>query len=151
MASFNKVILMGRLTADPELKQTQSGVAVTTFNIAVDRKYSAGEEKQTDFISIKAWRQTAEFISKHFSKGSAILLVGELQNRSWTDQQGQKRYATEVVASEVNFCEAKRDSETNSLPRQQNTAPAQNSGAYVPSAYTAPNFEAVKDDSDLPF
>ena len=151
MASFNKVILMGRLTADPELKQTQSGVAVTTFNIAVDRKYSAGEEKKTDFFSIQAWRNTAEFVCKHFSKGSAILLVGELQNRSWTDQQGQKRYATDVVASEVNFCEAKKDGETNSLPRQLNTAPAQNSGGYMPTAYNSPSFEEIKDDSDLPF
>jgi single-strand DNA-binding protein len=151
MASFNKVILIGRLTADPELKQTQSGVPVTTFKIAVDRKYSAGEEKQTDFHTIQAWRNTAEFICKHFPKGSAILLVGELQNRTWTDQQGQKRYVTEVVASEVNFCEPKRDSETNSTPRQLNTAPAQNSGAYMPSAYNNPQFDEIKTDDDLPF
>ena len=151
MASFNKVILMGRLTADPELKQTQSGVPVTTFQIAVDRKYSASEDKKTDFHSIKVWRNTAEFVCEYFKKGSSIIVVGELQNRSWTDQQGQKRYATEVAADEVRFGESKRDSETNSLPGYQNAAPAQNSGAYVPSAYNSPSFEEIKTDDDLPF
>ena len=111
MASFNKVILMGRLTADPELKQTQSGLAVTSFNLAVDRKGKTGEDKQCDFISIVAWRQTAEFICRYFKKGQAILVCGELQTRSWQDNNGNKRYATEVVASEASFCEAKKDGE----------------------------------------
>ena len=150
MASFNKVILMGRLTADPELKQTQSGVAVTTFQIAVDRKYSASEDKKTDFHSIKVWRNTAEFVCEYFKKGSSIIVVGELQNRSWTDQHGQKRYATEVAADEVRFGESKRDSETNSLPGYQNAAPSQNSG-YMPSAYNSPSFDEIKEDADLPF
>ena len=156
MASFNKVILMGRLCGDPELKQTQSGATVTNFTIAVDRKYSKDDEKQADFINIIAWRHTAEFICKYFTKGSAILIDGELQTRSWTDQQGQKRYATEVVAHEVTFCESKKNSETNDTPRNQ--SPVQSefgaSGGYMPDVYkntaTAADFEPVSDDN-LPF
>lgn len=154
MASFNKVILMGRLTAAPELKQTQSGTAVTSFTLAVDRRYSKeGQEKQTDFITVVAWKGTAEFICKYFGKGSAILICGELQTRSW-EQDGQKRYATEVVASEVSFCEAKKNSEGNNTPQQQNAvqsefgASTQGCG-YNP--YAAPQMEAVNDDGDLPF
>ena len=113
MAAFNKVILMGRVCAEPELKQTQSGISVTSFTLAVDRKGSSGENKQCDFINVVAWRQTAEFINKYFSKGSAMLLCGELQTRSF-ESQGQKRYVTEVVASEVNFCETKRENEGSS-------------------------------------
>lgn len=109
--AFNKVILMGRLTADPELKQTQSGTVVTSFSLAVDRKYNKDEEKKCDFITVVAWKQTAEFICKYFKKGSAILLCGELQTRSWKDNQGNTRYATEVVANEVSFCESKNNSE----------------------------------------
>lgn len=144
MASFNKVILMGRITATPELKQSTSGVSVTSFNLAVDRRYSKGEEKQTDFITVVAWRQTAEFICKHFEKGSAILVCGELQTRTWTDQQGNKRYATEAIASEVSFCEAKRTSEGN------NTAPAFNAPQGV---FETPQsaFEDTSPDDDLPF
>ena len=121
MASFNKAILMGRLTADPELKQTQSGASVTSFSLAVDRRFSKGEEKQCDFITIVAWKQTAEFICNHFKKGQAMLVCGEIQTRSWQDQNGNKRYATEVVASEVSF------------------------DAYKP------NFEDVSTDENLPF
>ena len=138
MASFNKVILMGRLCGDPEPKQTTSGVAVTSFTIAVDRKGKTGEDKKCDFINVVAWRQTAEFICKYFKKGQAILVCGELQTRSWTDNNGNKRNATEVVAGEVSFCEAKKESEGN----------------YIPDAYKAPqtaNFEAVDGDADLPF
>lgn len=156
MASFNKVILMGRLTAAPELKQTQGGSSVTSFTIAVDRKYNKGEEKQADFISIVAWRQTAEFICKYFDKGSAILIEGELQTRSWTDGQGNKRYATEVVAHEVTFCEAKKNSETNYTPQNQNASQGGFSAlsGYMPDAYKssspAADFEPVTDDN-LPF
>lgn len=157
MASFNKVILMGRLTATPELKQTGGGSSVTSFTIAVDRKYNKGEEKQADFISIVAWRQTAEFICKYFDKGSAILIEGELQTRSWTDQQGQKRYATEVVAHEVTFCESKKNSETNDTTQNQNAAQGGFTAlsGYMPDAYkpaksASVEFEPVTDDS-LPF
>lgn len=142
MASYNKVILMGRITADPELKQTPSGVSVTNFTLAVDRKYNKGEEKQADFITIIAWRHTADFITKYFTKGSAILIEGELQTRSWTDQQGNKRYATEVVASVAAFCEAKHSAETNSLPPTQNGAQARD---------FAPQWEELDSDEPLPF
>jgi single-strand DNA-binding protein len=144
MASFNKVILMGRLTHDPELKQSTSGVSVTSFNLAVDRRYNKGEDKQCDFITIVAWRQTAEFICKYFGKGQAILVCGELQTRSWTDNQGNKRYATEVVSSEVSFCEAKRDTETNSPSDVYN-------GSYGTLGGSQPNFEDIGKDDDLPF
>ena len=111
--ALNKVILMGRLTADPELKTTQSGLCVTKFTLAVDRR-SKGEDKQADFITCQAWRQTAEFIAKYFKKGNQIAVVGELQTRNWTDGNGQKRYATDVVVSDASFCESKKDSEGNS-------------------------------------
>ena len=157
MASFNKVILMGRLVSAPELKQTNGGSSVTNFTIAVDRKYNKGEEKQADFPTIIAWRQTAEFICKYFTKGSAILIEGELQTRSWTDQQGNKRYATEVVAHEVTFCEAKKNSETNDdTPQNQNAAQGGFTAlaGYMPDVYKssspAADFEPVSDDN-LPF
>ena len=146
--AFNKVILMGRLTADPELKQTQSGTSVTSFSLAVDRRYNKDEEKKCDFITIVAWKQTAEFICNYFKKGSAILICGELQTRSWKDTQGNNRYATEVLATEVSFCEAKNNSEGNSSPKAQNGS--QSNYGYVPQAYTQPNFDNVK-DADLPF
>lgn len=151
--AFNKVILMGRLVADPELKQTSSGTPVTSFSLAVDRRYNKeGEDKQCDFINIVAWRSTAEFICKHFGKGQAILLCGELQTRSWTDNQGNKRYATEVVASEASFCESKKNSENNNSSPNQNSSQGKfEPPAYIPDAYTQPNFEDVGSDDDLPF
>lgn len=145
MASFNKVILMGRLTAAPELKQTGSGTAVTSFTLAVDRKRSKEGEKKTDFLTIVAWRQTAEFICKYFTKGSATIVCGELQTRSWKDADGKNRYATEVVASEVSFVESKKASETNSVPAEE--IPTQgNVGGY-----TSGDFEVIDDDLGLPF
>ena len=107
--NLNKVILGGRLTADPELKQTPQGVAVTTFSIAVNRR---GKDAQTDFINCQAWRQTAETICKYFKKGSSICISGQIQVRSWQDQQGNKRYATEVVADEVYFVDSKADNQS---------------------------------------
>lgn len=144
MASFNKVILMGRLVAAPELKHTGSGTAVTSFTLAVDRKRSKEGEKKTDFLTIVAWRQTAEFICKYFTKGSAIIVCGELQTRSWQDADGNKRYATEVVASEVSFAESKKASETNSAPAEE--IPTQ--GNFEP--YSQGSFDVVEDE-DLPF
>ena len=146
--AFNKVILMGRLTSDPELKQSQNGVSVTSFNLAVDRRY--GQDKQTDFITIVAWRQTAEFICKYFGKGTAMLVCGELQTRSWTDKEGNKRYATEVVASEASFCESKKASETNYAPDNQNGSQGKFE-AYSTPSFTTPNFEEIPSDGDLPF
>lgn len=153
MASYNKVILVGRLVADPELKQTQSGVAFTNIIIAVDRKYNKGEEKQADFPTIVAWRNTAEFICKYFQKGSAILIEGELQTRSWADQNGNKRFATEVVASDAQFCEAKKNSETNNATQNQNAVQGEfgASAAYNTGIYPDPNFEELRSDDDLPF
>jgi len=147
MANFNlnKIVLGGRLTGDVELKQTPSGVPVAQFSLAVNRKYSKDETPQTDFFNVVAWRATAEFISKFFKKGSSICIIGSVQNRSWTDQQGQKRYATEIIADEALFVDSKNDTQS---------APAQDSINYIPEAYTRPqaaNFEPVSTDDDLPF
>ena len=111
---MNKVILMGRLTKDPELKYTQAGVAVCSFSVAVNRRYvKEGEERQADFINIVTWRQQAEFVSKYFTKGQMINLCGSLQTRTWEDNNGIKHYATEVVADEINFCGDNRNSSNN--------------------------------------
>lgn len=141
MANFNinKVILGGRLTADVELKQTQSGVSVCSFSLAVNRKFQREGEQQSDFINCVAWRQTAEFISRYFKKGSSLCIVGNIQTRSWTDNNGQKRFATEVIVDEALFVDSKSDG---------GQAPA---GGYIPEAYTAPSFEEIKGDDDLPF
>lgn len=143
--NLNKVILGGRLTADVELKQTQNGVAVCSFSLAVNRRFQAEGQQQTDFINCVAWRQTAEFISKYFRKGSSLCIVGNIQTRSWTDQNGQKRYATEVIVDEALFVDSKNDTQ------QTETASPNN---YIPEAYkvdTAPKFEGVTQDDDLPF
>lgn len=107
---FNLVVLTGRLTADPELKTTPNGISVTSFSIAVSRRYRAGEEAQADFINIVAWRQTAEFVSKYFKKGSMIGIEGSIQTRRYTDKNGNNRTAFEVVANNVQFVESKRES-----------------------------------------
>ncbi|MDD4688138.1 MAG: single-stranded DNA-binding protein [Eubacteriales bacterium] len=107
---LNKVIIMGRLARDPELKTTASDVSVCSFTVAVDRRFQrSGEERQADFINVVAWRQTAEFVSRYFTKGRMINVVGSLQTRSYDDANGNKRYVTEVVADEVNFCGDKRN------------------------------------------
>ena len=106
---FNLVVLTGRLTADPELKTTPNGTSVVSFSIAVDRRYRAGEERQTDFINIVAWRSSAEFNSKYFKKGSLIGIEGSIQTRRYTDKNGNNRTAFEVVANNVQFVESKRD------------------------------------------
>lgn len=108
---LNNVVLMGRLTKDPELKQTPQGISVAQFSLAVDRNYSKGEEKQTDFINITAWRSTADFVAKYFTKGQLVAVRGRLQTRQWQDQNGQKRYATDVVADEVFFAESRGKAE----------------------------------------
>ncbi len=111
--NFNKVILGGRLTADPELKTTPSGISVTSFTIAVNRRFGAKggtEEPQADFFNVTAWRQTAEFITRYFRKASSICVMGSIQTRTWTDQQGLKRFATEIVADEAFFVDAKSES-----------------------------------------
>ena len=107
---INKVILMGRLTKNPELRHTNNGTAVTSFNIAVDNGY--GENKTTDFINCVAWNKTAEFVEKHFVKGQMIALVGRVSTRTWEGQDGKKNYVTEVTVSEVSFCGSKSAAES---------------------------------------
>ena len=147
MASLNKVILIGNLTADPEVKQTQSGLSVVSFTIAVNRRVSKDAEQKTDFINIVAWRKTAEFVGQYFKKGKPILVCGAIQTRSYTDKSGNKRISVEVLADEVGFVESKAASE----------AP---SGTYEPEAYGAPkmdtwtvnpNESGTDPDDDLPF
>ncbi len=147
MASLNKVILIGNLVADPELKQTQNGIMVTTFRIAVSRKFTrAGEQPQADFIDIVCWRQQAEFVTRYFTKGKPILICGSIQTRTWTDKDNNKRYSTEVVADEVSFVERKSDS--SSFSRDFDTA------QQAPS-YSSPkansSFEELSADDELPF
>ncbi|MBP3395587.1 MAG: single-stranded DNA-binding protein [Clostridia bacterium] len=152
--NLNKVVLCGRLTADPELKQTQSGIAVVTFTLAVNRRFQSrsadgAQAQQADFISVVAWRQTAEFISKYFKKGSALCVTGSIQTRSWQDQQGQKRYATEVVVDEAMFVDSRNESpaaQGSYTPEAYNNTPA-----FSTPAAAAPNFEELKADDDLPF
>ena len=124
---LNKIIIMGRLTRDPELRRTQNGTAVTSFSLAVDRDFkSQSGEKETDFIDVVAWRGTAEFVSKYFSKGRMAVVEGRLQIRDWTDREGGKRRSAEVVADNVYFGDSKRD----------------NSGEYGGSSYGAPAYGA---------
>ena len=149
MASFNKVILIGNLTADVELKQSTSGVSVCSFSIAVNRKMAKNNE--CDFINIVAWRQQAEFVTRYFKKGQPILICGQLQTRTWTDNQGQKRYATEVVADEVAFVGINQTTEAKNETPVFNPA---TDNKYMPSAYSGSNnqnFEEIPNDGDLPF
>lgn len=138
MANFNlnKVIIGGRLTSEPELKTTQSGISVISFGVAVNRKTKPGANQETDFFNVTAWRQTAEFISRYFHKGSSICIVGSLQNSSWQDQKGEKHYRTDIVADEVMFVDSRGESQ-----------PAQ----FSYGQQTVPKFEEIKTDDDLPF
>ena len=146
--NLNKVVLAGRLTNDPELKQTASGVSVMSFTIAVNRRYASkndqGEsQNQADFISVVAWRNTAEFIAKYFRKGSAICITGSIQTRKWQDQQGQRRYTTEVVADEAMFVDSRSESAATDAYVQ--------TPSYASPNAVAPNFEEHNTDDDLPF
>lgn len=136
---FNLVVLTGRLTADAELKTTPNGILVTNFTIAVDRGY--GEKKQTDFINIVAWRQTAEFTTKHFKKGNMIGIEGSIQTRKYTDKNGNNRTAFEVVANNAQFVESKRDNGGNHS--KDESASYGNSGTD--------DFSEIANDDDLPF
>ena len=144
---LNCCVLMGRLVADPELRTTSSGLPVTSFRIAVDRSFQRqGEEKQTDFIDIVAWRQTAEFVNRYFRKGSMIAVQGALQTRNYEDRNGNKRTAYEIVADRVSFCGSKAESGNG------NYAPAAAPNAQ-PASYSnaqSDDFSSVVDD-DLPF
>ena len=149
--NFNKVMLGGRLTADPELKQTQNGIPVVSFSIAVNRRFQSKDtqqQQQADFFNVTAWRSTAEFVSRYFKKGSSIFVCGTLQNRTWTDQQGVKHYATDVIADEVMFVDSRSEGSGQSqyAPDSYNSTPSFSS----PSG-AAPKFEEIKTDDDLPF
>lgn len=147
--AFNKVILIGNLVADPELRQTPGGVSVVTFTLAIQRRFAKPDDaQQADFINIVAWRQTAEFVSRYFTKGRSMLVCGAIQSRSFTDQNGQKRYVTEVVAEEVSFVDRRPDGQ--SKPAGDNTFyGAEPTGANASGAPET-NFEEVGED-DLPF
>ena len=151
---LNKIVIMGRLTRDPELRRTQSGTAVTSFSIACDRDFkSPSGEKETDFIDVVAWRNTAEFVSKYFAKGRMAVVEGRLQIRDWTDREGNKRRSAEVYADNVYFGDSRRDS----APGGYDAPPAYGSAP----AYSAPNsgysaapsgFAELDDqDGELPF
>ena len=137
--NFNKVILGGRLTADPEAKATQNGTHVCTFSIAVNRRGTKDGQQQSDFISCVAWKERADLIEKYFRKGSSICIVGEIQTRKWKDNNGNSRIATEVIVNEVNFVDSKSDN------NQASTS------TYMPDAYKSPTFEASDSDDSLPF
>ena len=132
---LNKIFLLGRLTRDPELRRTGSGLAVASFSLAVDRDFkSQSGEKETDFIDIVAWRNTAEFVSKYFTKGRMAVVEGRLQIRDWTDKEGNKRRSSEVVADSIYFGDSKKDT---GMPAQSYS----NNGS----------FSEVEDDGELPF
>lgn len=138
----NCAILMGRLTKDPELRTTQNGTSVTSFTVAVDREYvRQGEERQTDFINVVAWRQTAEFVSRYFRKGSMIAVQGSIQTRNYEDRHGNKRTAVEVIADKVSFCGSKAESGNSAPVDAQANA----------SDYTVINTNDSGEDDDLPF
>ena len=152
---LNVAIVMGRLVADPELRHTPNNVAVTSFTVAVDRSYvKSGAERQADFIDIVAWRNTAEFVCKYFRKGQMIALQGSIQTRSYTDSQGIKRKAFEIVADNVHFADTKRDNTGNNNFNSYNEQPRQEMPQSPAPAYTSGNtgdFEEIITDDDLPF
>ena len=168
---LNHIVLMGRLTRDPELRHTQSGIPVASFTLAVDRDFGRGEngDRQTDFIDIVAWRNTAEFVSKYFSKGRMAVVTGRLQLRDWQDKDGNKRRAAEVVADNVYFGDSKRDSDSGQSQggySRSYSAPAQtgsyggqggygSQGSYAPQggygSQGSDFADLTDDDGDLPF
>ena len=153
---LNQIVIMGRLTRDPELRHTQSGTAVASFTLAVDRDFKdkATGEKTTDFIDVVAWRQTGEFVSKYFTKGRLAVVEGRLQIRDWTDKEGNKRRNAEVVADNVYFGDSKRDAEASGTYGGGYSRPA-------PAAPSVPDYgmpasedqfsELADDDGELPF
>ena len=150
---LNHITIMGRLTRDPELRRTGSGIAVASFTVAVDRDFGGrdGGERETDFIDCVAWRQTGEFVSKYFTKGRMIVVSGRLQIRSWTDKDGNKRRTAEVVADNVYFGDSKRDNDGGSA-YGGNTYGGNAYGGYSAPAAPASDFAMLSDDdAQLPF
>lgn len=167
---YNRIILMGRLTADPELKTTQSGIPMCRISIAVDRGYAKqGEEKQTDFFNVTLWRQQAEFVSRYFSKGRMIHIEGKLQNDNYTDQNGQKHYRTVIQADNVCFCGDKgsnqnqqqggyaqqyhqpQQAQPSGYYQQQPMQPQYQQTAQTPQVGTLDDFEEILSDGAVPF
>ncbi|QEY34377.1 single-stranded DNA-binding protein [Caproiciproducens galactitolivorans] len=150
---LNVAVLMGRLVADPELRHTPNDISVTSFTLAVDRSYvKAGAERQADFIDVVAWRSTADFVCKYFHKGQLVAVQGSIQTRTYTDKEGNKRKAFEVVADNVHFAESKRDStgtQGSNYHSKPDTALEQSAPAYA-SGDTG-DFEEIPLDDDLPF
>lgn len=160
---LNRVILMGRITQDLELKTTASGISVTSFSIAVDRNYvKQGEERQTDFINVVCWRKQAEFVCRYFEKGSMIAVEGQLQTRTYQAKDGSNRYVTEVVADSVSFTGEKREQSNNGYSQPQYQQPPQQS--YQQPQYQTPQYQQQQmsgyngypqpqdlQDEDLPF
>jgi len=155
---LNRIIIMGRLTRDPELRHTQTGTAVATFTLAVDRDFKNKEngERGTDFIDVVVWRQTAEFVCKYFTKGRMAVAEGRLQIRDWTDREGGKRRSAEVVADNVYFGDSRRDGDSGSS--YSGGGYSSSSGGYsapAASGYPAPSggeaFAELSDDGELPF
>ena len=171
--NYNRVMLGGRLTGDPELRQTQNAVPMATFTVAVNRRgrgnqQDQGQQQAADFFRCIAWRNSAEFVTRYFRKGSSIFVSGNIQNNNWTDQQGVKHYSTDILVDDVQFVDSRSEN-----PAYQNNAPAasggygapaqqnQQSPAYTPSSYTSPgfadsgdkepSFEEITDDDALPF
>ena len=154
---LNSAIIMGRLTADPELRTTASGLSVTSFSVAVDRRFQRqGEEKQTDFINVVAWRQTAEFVSRYFHKGSMIAVQGSIQTRNYEDKNGNKRTAVEIVADSVSFCGSKAETGTGA-PAVSRPAPSYQGGSTDGFSVLPTNdddafpFGGADEDDGLPF
>ena len=158
---LNHIVIMGRLTRDPELRYTQSQTPVASFSLAVDRDFGGrdGGEKQTDFIDCVAWRQTAEFVNKYFTKGSMAVVSGRLQIRDWTDRDGGKRRSAEVVVDNIYFGESKRrdsgdsrsDSYSNSYSRPSSGYDAPRSVNSAPSAFSELDGGEIEEDGELPF
>jgi len=160
---LNHIVLMGRLTRDPELRHTGSGVAVASFTLAVDHDYQSKDsgERGVDFIDIVAWRNTAEFVSKYFAKGRMAVVTGRLQIRNWTDKEGNKRRSAEVVADNVYFGDSRKDGAASGgyseygnsfqAPTQSYSAPAQSYGYGAPAQNNNDFSMLDSNDSDLPF
>lgn len=146
---LNHITVMGRLTKDPELRRTGSGVAVTSFTVAVDRDFKSNGETETDFIDCVAWRQTGEFVHQYFAKGRMAVVSGRLQIRTWTDKDGNKRKAAEIVADNVYFGDSKKESVAGNFNQLSNDY----ANASAPASdYSANNFDMLEDeDSQLPF
>ena len=146
---MNVAILMGRLTADPELRKTQNGISVTSFSLAVDRNFKTSTgERETDFINIVAWRQTADFCANYFRKGQLVAIEGSIQVRKYVDKDGNNRTAVEVVANQAHFAEKKRDDAGSNQGGYNNAPPA------APASYSnagTGDFTEIVDDDDLPF